>query len=501
MRNEATPASAATGVAGLDDILRGGFPTGRLLLIEGDPGVGKTTLALQFLLEGHRRGERGVYVTLSETREELETVAASHGWSLDGIELFELTPPDVLRGDDQNTLFHPSEVELAETTKAVVDLCARVKPKRLVFDSLSEIRLLAQSPLRYRREVLALKQHFAGRGCTVLLLDDLTGTNADGHLQSLAHGVVTMEKLVPLYGAQRRRLRIAKLRGVDFRGGYHDYVIERGGVVIFPRLVASEHKQEFERGVASSGMPELDAMLGGGLDRGTSALLLGPPGTGKSALSTQWASAAAARGEKAFIYAFDESAATVEARSKSLGIDLPAHEKAGRIVVRQIDPAEVPPGQLTHQVRQAVENEGARMIIIDSLNGYLQAMPDESFLVLQLHELLTYLGRQGVVSILVVAQHGLVGASMVSPTDVTYLADTVLLLRHFEAAGTLRKAISVLKKRTGKHESAIRELRLSDKGITAGEPLTKFRGVLTGVPTYEGSADALLAGGSRGGNV
>jgi circadian clock protein KaiC len=492
------PASAPTGVTGLDDIVRGGFPAGRLLLIEGDPGVGKTTLALQFLLEGQRLGERGVYVTLSETREELEMVAASHGWSLEGIDLFELSPPDAMRGDDQNTLFHPSEVELAETTKAVVDLCDRVKPQRLVFDSLSEIRLLAQSALRYRREVLALKQHFAGRGCTVLLLDDLTGTASDGHLQSLAHGVVTLEKLVPLYGAQRRRLRVGKLRGVDFRGGYHDFVIERGGVVVFPRLVASEHRHEFERGVASSGMPALDAMLGGGLDRGTSALLLGPPGTGKSALATQWASAAAGRGEKVFIYAFDESVATMEARSKSLGIDLSAHEKAGRILVRQVDPAEVPPGQLTHQIRDAVEEQGARMVIIDSLNGYLQAMPDESFLVLQLHELLTYLGRQGVVSLLVVAQNGLVGASMVSPTDVTYLADTVLLLRHFEAAGSLRKAMSVLKKRTGKHESTIRELRLSDRGITAGEPLTKFRGVLTGVPTYEGSTDALLAGGSRG---
>jgi len=501
MSNGAKPSIANTGVAGLDDILRGGFPTGRLLLIEGDPGVGKTTLALQFLLEGHRRGERGVYVTLSETKEELEMVAASHGWSLEGIELFELTPADALRGDDQNTLFHPSEVELAETTKAVVDLCARVKPKRLVFDSLSEIRLLAQSPLRYRREVLSLKQHFAGRGCTVLLLDDLTGTAADGHLQSLAHGVLTLDKLVPLYGAQRRRLRVAKLRGVDFRGGYHDFVIERGGVVIFPRLVASEHKNDFERGVASSGMPALDAMLGGGLDRGTSALLLGPPGTGKSALATQWASAAATRGEKVFVYAFDESLATMEARSKSLGIDLPAHEKAGRIIVRQIDPAEVPPGQLTHQIRQAVEAEGARMVIIDSLNGYLQAMPDESFLVLQLHELLTYLGRRGVVSLLVVAQNGLLGASMVSPTDVTYLADTVLLLRHFEAGGTLRKAVSVLKKRTGKHESAIRELRLSAEGITAGEPLTNFRGVLTGVPTYDGSPGTLLPGGVRGGNV
>jgi circadian clock protein KaiC len=333
------------------------------------------------------------------------------------------------------------------------------------------------------------------------LLDDLTGTAADGHLQSLAHGVLTLDKLVPLYGAQRRRLRVAKLRGVDFRGGYHDFVIERGGVVIFPRLVASEHKNDFERGVASSGMPQLDAMLGGGLDRGTSALLLGPPGTGKSALATQWASAAAARGEKVFVYAFDESVATMEARSRSLGIDLPAHEKAGRIIVRQIDPAEVPPGQLTHQIRQAVEAEGARMVIIDSLNGYLQAMPDESFLVLQLHELLTYLGRRGVVSLLVVAQNGLLGASMVSPTDVTYLADTVLLLRHFEAGGTLRKAVSILKKRTGKHESAIRELRLSAEGITAGEPLTNFRGVLTGVPTYEGSPGTLQPGGVRGGNV
>jgi circadian clock protein KaiC len=494
------PSLSVTGVTGLDDILRGGFPAGRLLLIEGDPGVGKTTLALQFLLEGHRRGERGVYVTLSETREELEVVAASHGWSLEGIELFELKPPDALRGDDENTLFHPSEVELAETTKAVLEVCDRVKPQRLVFDSLSEIRLLAQSALRYRREVLSLKQHFAGRGCTVLLLDDLTGPSSDGHLQSLAHGVVTLEKLVPLYGAQRRRLRIAKLRGVDFRGGYHDFVIERGGLVVFPRLVAAEHRHDFERGVASSGMPELDAMLGGGIDRGTSALLLGPPGTGKSALATQWASASASRGEKVFIYAFDESAAIMEARSKSLGIDLAGHVAAGRIVVRQIDPAEVPPGQLTHQIRHAVEADGARMVVIDSLNGYLHSMPDESFLILQLHELLTYLGRQGVVSMLVVAQHGLVGA-MESPMDVTYLADTVLLLRHFEAGGALRKAVSVLKKRTGKHEGAIRELRLSDKGVIAGEPLTKFRGVLTGVPTYEGSAESLLPGGSRAGKV
>jgi len=490
---------AITGIPGLDDILRGGFPAGRILLVEGDPGVGKTTLALQFLLEGAKRGEASVYVTLSETREELLQVAASHGWSLDGIDIFELAPPKTFTLEEQNTLFHPSEVELAEMTKSVTDLCDRVKPRRLVFDSLSEIRLLAQSALRYRREVLALKQFFVGRNCTVLLLDDRTDADTDGHLQSIAHGVVTLEQLVPLFGSHRRRLRITKLRGVDFRGGYHDYVIRKGGLDVFPRLVSAEHSEPGSTGAASSGVAALDAMLGGGgLDRGTSALFLGPPGTGKSALGTQWAMAAAKRGERAAIYTFDESIATLERRSVALGMDLPAQRKAGNIVVRQIDPAEVAPGQLTHQICESVERDGIRLVVIDSLNGYVNAMPEESFLVLQLHELLAFLGRKGVVTILVVTQNGLVGA-MTSPIDITYLADTVLLLRHFEAAGALHRAISVLKKRTGGHEASIRELKFGATGLSAGEPLTKFRGVLTGVPMYEGTAPELSDAGAWGG--
>jgi circadian clock protein KaiC len=490
---------AASGIRGLDDILRGGFPAGRILLVEGDPGVGKTTLALQFLMEGAKRGEASVYVTLSETREELMQVAASHGWKLDGIEIFELATPAAFTEEGQNTLFHPSEVELAEMTKSVADLCGRVNPRRLVFDSLSEIRLLAQSALRYRREVLALKQFFAGRNCTVLLLDDRTDSDNDGHLQSIAHGVVSLEQLVPLYGSHRRRLRITKLRGVDFRGGYHDFVIQEGGLNVFPRLIASEHTQPSSEGAASSGVAALDAMLYGGLDRGTSALFLGPPGTGKSVLATQWALAAAKRGERAAMYAFDESIATLERRSLSLGMDLPTERAAGNIVVRQIDPAEVPPGQLTHQIRESVEQEGIRLIVIDSLNGYLNAMPEESFLVLQLHELLAFLGRKGVVTILVVAQHGLVGPNVASPIDVTYLADTVLLLRHFEAAGALHRAISVMKKRMGGHESSIRELLFGRTGVSAGPPLQRFRGVLTGVPTFEGAAAELVNfGGQRG---
>jgi circadian clock protein KaiC len=492
--------TAASGIEGLDDILRGGFPAGRILLIEGDPGVGKTTLALQFLIEGAKRGEASVYVTLSETREELLQVAASHGWSLDGIDIFELATPAAFSEEGQNTLFHPSEVELAEMTKSVADLCTRVNPRRLVFDSLSEIRLLAQSPLRYRREVLAFKQFFAGRNTTVLLLDDRTDAGNDGHLQSIAHGVVSLEQLIPLYGSHRRRLRITKLRGVDFRGGYHDFVIREGGLDVFPRLIASEHGEPGQDGAASSGVDALDTMLGGGIDRGTSALFLGPPGTGKSALATQWALAAAKRGERAAIYAFDESIATLERRSLSLGMDLPAQVKAGNVVLRQIDPAELPPGQLTRQIRDAVEREGIRLVVIDSINGYLNAMPQESFLVLQLHELLAYLGRKGVVLILVVAQHGLVGGDLASPVDVTYLADTVLLLRHFEAAGALHRAISVMKKRTGGHEASIRELHFGHGGVSAGEPLQRFNGVLTGVPTFEGTAAELAdLGGRRGG--
>jgi circadian clock protein KaiC len=434
-------------------------------------------------------------VTLSETREELEQVAGSHGWSLGGIEIFELVPPAAFQEQEQNTFFHPSEVELAEMTKAVTDLCQRIQPRRLVFDSLSEIRLLAQSPLRYRREVLALKQFFAGRGCTVLLLDDRTDRATDNHLQSIAHGVVSLEQLVPLYGAHRRRLRVTKLRGVDFRGGFHDFIIRRGSLEVFPRLIAAEHGQPPTGGAASSGVAALDAMLDGGLERGTSALFHGPPGTGKSALATQWALAAAQRGEHAVIYAFDESIATLERRSRSLGLDVAALRKTKKLTIRQIDPAEVPPGQLTHQIRESVEREDVRLIVIDSLNGYLNAMPEESFLVLQLHELLAFLNQKGVVTILVLAQQGLIGAPA-SAVEVTYLADTVVMIRHFEASGALRRAISVTKKRTGKHESTIRELIFGPRGVTAGEPLTRFKGVLTGVPTFEG-ASSDLAGAKR----
>jgi circadian clock protein KaiC len=485
---DADSSPAMTGVVGLDNILRGGFPRGRLFLVEGDPGVGKTTLALQFLMEGARLGERVVYVTLSETREEMHAVAASHSWSLDGIDLYELASPDSLTGEEQNTLFHPSEVELAETTKAVFDLCSRVKPQRVVLDSLSEIRLLAQSPLRYRREVLALKQYFAGRNCTVLMLDDRSGGVGDPHLQSIAHGVVSLEQLAPLYGAHRRRVRVVKMRGVAFRGGYHDFEIRRGGLRVFPRLVAADHVRPFERGNVPSGVAGIDAMLGGGLDRGTSTLLLGPAGTGKSSLATLWASSMVSRGERVAIYAFDEGLGTMTARAHSLGYNLQRHIDAGEIIARQIDPAEIPPGQFADEVREAVESQGVRCVIVDTLNGFLNAMPDESFLVLQLHELLSFLAQQGVLTIVIVSQYGLVGSSISSPADVSYLADTVLLLRHFEAHGELKKAISVLKKRTGRHEHTIRELLLGSGGVNVGEPLKRFQGVLTGVPTLDPGA-------------
>lgn len=484
---------AGTGVVGLDDVLRGGFPRGRLMLVEGDPGVGKTTLALQFLLEGRQRGERCLYITLAETRDELNAVAASHGFSLAGVEIHELAADSLTAGED-NTLFHPAEVELAETSKAVLSLCARLNPQRVVFDSLSEIRLLAQSHLRYRREILALKQFFSSRSCTVLMLDDRTASDTDAQLQSIAHGVISLEQLAPLYGGQRRRLRVVKLRGVDFRGGYHDFALLRGGLQVFPRLVASEHLGTIPDDPLSSGLPEMDALLGGGLHRGTSTLLLGPAGTGKSSLASQIVVTAATRGERTALYAFDESLPTLLTRSRSLGLDLQRYRKEGQIAIRQVDPADLPPGQFIGQVRAEVDQLKARIVVIDSLNGFLNAMPDESYLVLQLHELLTYLGQRGVLTILVMAQHGLLGPEVVSPADVSYLADTVILLRHFEAGGRMRKAISVLKKRTGAHETTIRELSLSGQGIRVGKPLADFKGVLTGSPSYAGEAEALLGG-------
>jgi len=475
---------SAMGIAGLDDILGGGLLPHRLYLIDGDPGSGKTTLSLQYLLEGARRGERVLYVTLSETREELLEVAASHGWSLDGIEIVEMVASEKdLTSDNQLTMYHPSEVELSETTKMVLQAVERVNPVRVVFDSLSEMRLLAQNSLRYRRQILALKQFFIGRQCTVLLLDDRTAEDHDTQLQSIAHGVIALEQLAPEYGAERRRLRVMKFRGAQYRGGYHDFSIVPGGLKVYPRLIAAEHGTTFPAGPIRSGVTALDALLGGGPDRGTSTLLMGPAGVGKSTIAAQYAVAAAARGEHAVVFAFDESIATLEARMHGLGVRLKDGNGPGEVTVRQIDPAEVSPGEFGSMVREAVERDHATVIVIDSLNGYLNAMPEERFLTIQLHELLTYLGRQGVCTLMVVAQHGMMGSSMQSPVDASYLADSVVLFRYFEFRGKVKKAVSVLKKRSGAHEESIRELRFDRTGISVSEPLSDFHGILTGVPT------------------
>lgn len=482
-----------TGDAGLDAILEGGLPANRLYLVEGDPGAGKTTLALKFLLEGAERGEPVLYVTLSETREEIEGVADSHGWSLDGLDIYELIPSEEsLKAETQYTIFHPSEVEFGETTTAVLDEVERIQPRRIVFDSLSEMRLLARDPLRYRRQILALKQYFAGRQCTVLLLDDRTSTGSDLQVRSIAHGVIELEQLALDYGTERRRVRIVKLRGSHYRGGYHDFKIETGGVVVYPRLVAAEHRPDFPRGSVESGVPELDMLLGGGLDRGTSTLILGPAGSGKSSIAAQFAAAAAGRGERAASFLFDEGVNTYLMRSTGLGREMRELVESGNMSLQQIDPAELSPGEFSHFVRRAVERDGARMVVIDSLNGYLQAMPDERFLTVQMHELLTYLNQQGIVTLLVMAQHGFMGTNMGTPVDVSYLADSVLMLRFFEARGTMRRAISVIKKRTGYHENTIREMRMSASGIAVGKPLKDFQGVLTGVPTFNNSPSPLF---------
>jgi circadian clock protein KaiC len=467
---------------GLDFVLGGGLPADRLYLLEGDPGTGKTTLALQFLLEGVRRSEPALYVTLSETNEELRAVAESHGWTLDGITIHELAHEEALRPDAQYTVFHPSEVELADTMSVVFQTLERVRPRRAVFDSLSEMRLLARDPLRYRRQILALKQFFAGRGCTVLVVDDRTGQEqGDLQLHSLAHGVIRLEQVAPEYGGARRRLRIMKLRGVQIRTGYHDFGITRGGVVVYPRLVAAEHHRQFPSEFVSSGVREIDALIGGGLMRGTTALVLGPAGCGKTLISAHFAHHAAARGEPVAVYLFDEGTNTYFAGTKSIGRDMAAHVDAGRAAVRQVDPAELTPGEFVASVREAVEVFAARVVVIDSLNGYLNAMPEERYLAAHLHELFSYLRQQGVVTLVVMSQHGVLG-TMQSTVDVSYVADTVLLTRYFEIAGTVRKAISVVKKRAGQHEDTIREFRVTADGIQLGQPLTNYRGILTGVP-------------------
>lgn len=475
-----------TGIPPLDHVLGGGLPRDRIYLLQGDPGSGKTTLAVQFLLEGVRRKEPVFYVTLSETKEELLDVAASHGWTLDGIDVFELSNlEDSVNPDVQYTLFHPAEVELGETTRRLLEAIERVKPVRLVFDSLSELRLLARDPLRYRRQILAFKQFFVGKNCTALFLDDGTSKDGDLQLQSLAHGVFVMEQLAPEYGAERRRLRVVKLRGVKYRGGFHDFTIEKGGISLYPRLVAAEHRELQASQCVTSGLPALDALCGGGLDRGSSTLVLGPAGTGKSTICSQFVMSAAQRGERCVIFAFDEGEATLMARASGMGMPLQQYMDAGTLRVKQVDPAELSPGQFTSLVQEEVAH-GARLVVIDSMNGYLNAMPEERFLLIQMHELLSFLNQAGVVSMMTLAQHGLMGDRMVSPVDLSYLADTALLLRYFEHEGTVRKALSVIKKRRGGHETAIRELRMTSNGIVVGESLAGFRGVLTGVPVLTG---------------
>lgn len=482
---------ATTGIGGLDDVLGGGFSRDRIYLVEGDPGTGKTTLAMQFLMAGTRHGERGLYITLSETAEELRSAAASHGWSLDGVDLFELAPPESLLDESQQqSLLYSSDLELGETMRLIFDELARLQPARVVFDGLSEIRLLAQSSLRFRRQILALKHYFAQHKSTVLMLDDLTSEESGHDLHSVAHGVVRLDQLAPLYGAERRRLRVIKYRGSRFRGGYHDFNIVTGGIVAFPRLVAAEHHGGEAREVLSSQTPGLDLLLGGGLVEGTSTLILGPAGVGKSLIGLTCVHAAMAQGKKAAVFSFEEDVGALVERGASLGLDLDKAVSAGRLLLKQVDAAELSPGEFTHMVRRCVE-EGAGLVMIDSLNGYQAAMPEESFLILHMHELLKYLNRQGVVTLLTVAQHGLLG-EMKSPVDVTYLSDAVILLRYFEAQGRVRRAVSVIKQRAGPHEATIRELQITTQGLNLGQPLEQFQGVLRGVPTFVGKSDILF---------
>jgi circadian clock protein KaiC len=484
---------ALTGVEGLDDILAGGLQRGRVYLIEGSPGTGKTTIATQFLLAGAEAGERGLYITLSETADELRESAASHGWKLEGaVDVYELVPPESLLDEDQQqSLLYSSDLELGETTKRIFQAIEQSKPQRIIVDSLSEIRLLAQSSLRYRRQVLALKHYFARNGATVVMLDDLTSDTHDKTVHSVAHGVLRLEELAPDYGAERRRLRVIKYRGQNFRGGFHDMVIRTGGVTVFPRLISAEHKRQFSRESLPSSSPELNTLLGGGIERGSSTLILGPAGTGKSLLTLSFAVQAIERGETAAMFIFDEELGLLFDRAKGLGIDLAALQDGGRLIIEQVDAAELAPGEFAQRVRACVEQLAARTVVVDSLNGYQAAMPEEKQLILHMHELLQFLNRQGATTFLTVAQHGLVG-DMRAPVDVTYLADTVILLRYFEAMGRVRRAISVIKKRTSAHEDTIREYRIGKGGITLGPPLTNFQGVLRGVPEMVGVEQALM---------
>ncbi len=478
---------AATGVGGLDDILKGGLARGRTFLLEGNPGTGKTTIALQFLMQGVAAGERGLHITLSETADELRVGAASHGWDLKGIEVFELVPPESLLSEEQQqSLLYSSDLELGETTRRIFEAFDAAKPARVVLDSLSEIRLLAQGSLRYRRQILALKHFFAARDTTVLMLDDLTTDEKDKTVHSVAHGVIRLEELAPEYGPDRRRMRVLKYRGNQFRGGYHDFVIEPGGVRVFPRLVASEHRRAFSRRTLGTGIKPLDRLLGGGVERGSSVLVLGPAGAGKSIIVLTFAVSAIKRGERVAMFIFDEELGLLTERAKGFGFDLEAMQRRKHLMLVQVDAAELTPGEFSARARESIEKFGAKTIIVDSLNGFQAAMPEERALILHMHELLQYCNRSGATTFLTVAQHGLLGSDMKSPIDLTYLADTVILLRYFEMTGEVRRAMSVVKKRTSAHETTIREYQLTRRGIAVGPPLTNLHGVLRGVPAVIG---------------
>lgn len=490
---------ASTGITGLDDILSGGLTPERLYLVEGTPGTGKTTLGLGFLLAGATAGETGLYITLAETEVELRAVAATHGWSLDPITIFEMVPADGLGDDHEQTLLHPSELELGETVRAIIAKVDEIRPARVIIDSLSELRLLAQSPVRYRRQILALKHYFSTRQCTVLVLDDKSASGSDLQLHSIAHGVLSLEQILSGFGAQRRRMHVVKMRGVRYRGGYHDFEIERGGLCVYPRLVAAEHGTVHEMRFVSTGSAALDALLGGGLVIGTATLLTGPAGVGKTTTTVQCVYAALQRGERAAYFLFDERSPTLLARSAALGMDLQPFIDNGQLALRAIDPAELSPGEFAAGVRRAVEEDGTHVIVVDSLNAYLQSMPSEQFLILQMHELLTYLGQRGVVTLLILGMHGIMG-DVRADVDLSYLADTAVQLRYFEAFGEVRQAISVIKTRTAKHERTIREFRIDADGLLFGEPLTHFQGVLTGVPTFSGEGKSLLASHANAGH-
>jgi len=485
---------ARTGVTGLDDILGGGLPTNHLYLIDGEPGTGKTTLALQFLLDGVAKGERGLYVTLSETASELRSVASSHGWDLEGITIFELSKNAALDTEESYTIFYPAEVELQQTVDEVLKVVEEHNPARVAFDSLSEMRLLAREPLRFRRQILAIKQFFAGRDCTVILLDDKTAPEGDLQLHSLAHGVIVMEHVALEYGSERRRLQVTKVRGIAFRGGYHDFRILTGGIEVYPRVLQDEPRVDVSSDTLLSESGPLDALLGGGITCGTSTLITGAAGTGKSVLCTLFARAEIKRAKKVLFYLFDERMSTFRLRSAALGMDMDEARESGQLRMTQVEPTELSPGEFASQVVRAVEDDGISLVIIDSINGYMQSMPEERLLQIQIHELLSFLANNGVTCIMTLVQHGIFGNPVDEAAEVSYLADTVILLRYFEVHGTVKQAISVVKKRSGNHERTIREFRVQKGGLFVGEPLREFHGVLTGVPTYTGSSTPLLPG-------